>query len=972
MIKEFFNHPEPFHSHSGHVGMDSRGESIKLSIFKLATVLGDHVSNTDIHVQSSITDEEIDDIVKVPSDSAQKATEYVTSEFLKQMYYTKMDIDQMGFLKQIPDGFATEDYVNDRIRTQKEELEKYAASLIGDYVKPGDYNIFQNTVNSKLNILTDKYSSLDQRVTGLSSDMSSLKTDVSSLKSRVSVLEKNGTGGSGAGGSGTGGGGSDNPGGGGTGGDSSSHSKTIVTYMPTVTKTTKGSYEIGTLYVDGEESTIWGKDNATTTINGGDPVDPIKCATIQAYKAEKPNVKSVNKPGAFTTDNDTHLQITIFPNGWYSTLAQAVNAFGSNDASLWVSQITLYSDGTNSGWSTPQMYINVKGLIQQATNDAQKYYKGQIEDANSEINKVIADAKSQLKILNDRINQGDEGRPDTSWREPVNKLVSEVNEYGWKIREDSSVIYAERLFNAVEGELVTRAGFADGTGGIKNAIQTITANFIEQNVYDYKNNGAIDATFINQTPTQIVLKALGGIGYDNGDLAKALNSAVVDVVKDKITLSVVDGGSGKGTQFKIGFDGNGSSEAVLDTSKFVVTGDMIVNAINTNGISIQSKEEAGTIVASIDSNGEARFGKDTTIFKEDGSGATACGNIKWDKNGTLQITGLMTDKTVNTEEEWNTVTEEFGEKNDSLYDVVRQFQIVNPNRATSYYIPMPENPIVTNNNGEVNYKNIPEVVFLPSSSGGRVYCLATDGQGTTTKWYDMPNYLTAGTRIKITLGASRSKTYWAYTDKEAFNILSGEKNPTDADKYILNLFNEGVLICADSRIFTETQSTFNVRGNNFYNKNYAQYMHGRFSINGATGRMLWLMPGQTVELLSQIEVINGQKCLVWKILNASDFTPSNTNIDFNLGGTNDQSYIRMPGVSHFINYSSDNSAWYDKFIANDKIDIDNFHEEINNSDASIQYHRRRPRLYIVKNIANDGGSHNGVTEARFGFPANYD
>lgn len=191
------------------------------------------------------------------------------------MYYTKMDIDQMGFLKQLPDGFATEDYVNDRIRTQKEELEKYAASLIGDYVKPDDYNIFQNTVNSKLNTLTDKYVSLDQRVTGLSSDVSSLKSDVSSLKTRVSVLEKNGTGGSG-----TGGGGSDNPGGSGTGGSSDSHKKTTVTYIPTVTQTTKGSYEIGTLYVDGEESTIWGKDNATTVINGGDPVDPIKCATI--------------------------------------------------------------------------------------------------------------------------------------------------------------------------------------------------------------------------------------------------------------------------------------------------------------------------------------------------------------------------------------------------------------------------------------------------------------------------------------------------------------------------------------------------------------------------------------------------------------------------------------------------------------------------------------------------------------------
>lgn len=188
------------------------------------------------------------------------------------------------------------------------------------------------------------------------------------------------------------------------------------------------------------------------------------------YKAEKPSITNVDKPGAFTTDNDTHLQIAIFPNGWYGTLAQAVNAFGSNNTRLWVSRIILYSDGTNSGWTTPQIYANVEDLINQATNDAQEYYKGQISDANSEINKVIADAKSQLKILNDRINQTDEGNPDTSWREPVNKLVSEVNEYGWKINADSSITYAERLFNAVEGEIVTRAGIADGTGGIKNAI----------------------------------------------------------------------------------------------------------------------------------------------------------------------------------------------------------------------------------------------------------------------------------------------------------------------------------------------------------------------------------------------------------------------------------------------------------------------------------------------------------------------
>lgn len=951
MIKEFFNHPEPFHSHSGHVGMDSRGESIKLSIFKLATVLGDHVSNTDIHVQSSITDEEIDDIVDVPSDSAQKATEYVTSEFLKQMYYTKMDIDQMGFLKQLPDGFATEDYVNDRIRTQKEELEKYAASLIGDYVKPDDYNIFQNTVNSKLNTLTDKYVSLDQRVTGLSSDVSSLKSDVSSLKTRVSVLEKNGTGGSG-----TGGGGSDNPGGSGTGGSSDSHKKTTVTYIPTVTQTTKGSYEIGTLYVDGEESTIWGKDNATTVINGGDPVDPIKCATIQAYKAEKPNITNIDKPGSFTTDNDTHLQITIFPSGWYSTLAQAVNAFGSNNASLWVSQITLYSDGTNSGWSTPQIYVNVQGLIQQATDDAQKYYKDQIEDANSEINKVIADAKSQLKILNDRVNQGDEGHPDTSWREPVNKLVAEVNEYGWKVNEDLSVTYAERLFNAVEGEIVTRAGIADGTGGIKNAIQVITANFIKQQVYDYSANGKIDSSVLNLTPTQIVLKALEGIENPGDAVGKALNSAVIDIVKNRITLSIAND-SGNGAQFVLKIDGNGVSQATLDTSKFVVTGDMIVNAINTHGISIQSKEGTGTMVASIDSNGEARFGKGTTIFKEDGSGATACGNIKWDKNGSLQITGLMTDKSVTTSEEWDVLTNELVKKGDEkLEETDRYFQIVNPNRATSYFIPTLD-PTVSEDE-----LRTPEVVFLPmyfsNDDTCKLLCSNADGSN-YLKTYIVPKYQTAGTRIRISKGQPVNRYLrWAYLADSEYQRLWTSANENNRST-VNAVYSQGTLLCADPRIFTQTNSKFNIQGHYYLSDSgsFQQYAHGRFRINGVTARMLWLMPGQTVELESQIETINEQKCLVWQVINSSEFSLASVCVDLSPGGASKEP-IEFPGESAVLEPSlvGNPDNWSDGFIAHRKID----NSLLNDSKYKV------PRLRIVRNFDLIGDT--PVTMARFFIP----
>lgn len=951
MIKEFFNHPEPFHSHSGHVGMDSRGESIKLSIFKLATVLGDHVSNTDIHVQSSITDEDIDDIVDVPSDSAQKATEYVTSEFLKQMYYTKMDIDQMGFLKQLPDGFATEDYVNDRIRTQKEELEKYAASLIGDYVKPDDYNIFQNTVNSKLNTLTDKYVSLDQRVTGLSSDVSSLKSDVSSLKTRVSVLEKNGISG---GGTDKPGDGDDNPGGDGTGGNSDSHKKTTVTYIPTVTQTTKGSYEIGTLYVDGEESTIWGKDNATTIINGGDPVDPIKCATVQVYKATSSNANRPDKPGSFSTD-DTHLRITEGPVGWYKTPQLAANELNKKDIKLWVSIITLYSDGTNSGWSTPQEYVNVNNLIQQATNDAQEYYKAQLESADSRIKKIITDAENTLKELNDRIDKGDEGNPDTSWREKIEQKVSSIDTYGWTKKPTGGVIYTDALLDAINGEIEQSVAETDGNNNVKKAIQKITSDFIIQNVYDY-TKAEINATTIQMSPTGIVLEALEGIKNPGNDVGKALSSAVIDIVKDKITLSVAQ--EGKGAQFVLKV-GDKESQANLDVDKFVITGDLITKTVNANGISIQSKEEPGTIVASIDSDGEARFGKGTTIFKKDGSGETACGNIKWDKNGSLWITGLMTDKSVTTDEEWDVITNELVKKGDeTVKETDRYFQIINPTRATSYFIPT----IDPEFSAESPYKTLPEVVFLPmyiSNSDCQILVNNADGS-LRKKTYVIPKYQNAGTRVRISKGpAITDYSRWAYVNDSEYERLwtSGNNNNRNT---VAAIYGLGTLLCADPRIFTVTDNgVFNLQGQNPFSG--TKYAHGRFSINGVTARMLWLMPGQTVELVSQIETINNEQCLVWQVVNSSDFTIANINVDIQNGNVTKDPIV-FPGESSVLNPSmvGNGDGWCDAIIA---------HKKIDNSILNGNY-KEVPRLYITRNTPR-GTDFDYTIMARFNRPTDY-
>ena len=458
------------------------------------------------------------------------------------------------------------------------------------------------------------------------------------------------------------------------------------------------------------------------------------------------------------------------------------------------------------------------------------------------------------------------------------------------------------------------------------------------------------------SPTGIVLEALEGIKNPGNDVGKALSSAVIDIVKDKITLSVAQ--EGKGAQFVLKV-GDKESQANLDVDKFVITGDMIANAVNTHGISIQSKEETDTIVASIDSDGEARFGKGTTIFKKDGSGATACGNIKWDKNGSLQITGLMTDKSVTTDEEWDTVTNELVKKGDEkIKETDRYFQIVNPNRATSYFIPT----IDPEFSAESPYKTLPEVVFLPmyiSNSDCQILVNNADGS-LIKKTYVIPKYQNAGTRVRISKGpAITDYSRWAYVNDSEYKRLwtSGDNSNRNT---VAAIYGLGTLLCADPRIFTVTDGgVFNLQGQNPFSG--TKYAHGRFSINGVTARMLWLMPGQTVELVSQIETINNERCLVWQVVNSSDFTIANINVDIQNGNVTKDPIV-FPGESSVLNPSmvGNVDGWCDAIIA---------HKKIDNSILNGNY-KEVPRLYITRNTPR-GTDFDYTIMARFDRPKDY-
>lgn len=291
-------------------------------------------------------------------------------------------------------------------------------------------------------------------------------------------------------------------------------------------------------------------------------------------------------------------------------------------------------------------------------------------------------------------------------------------------------------------------------------------------------------------------------------------------------------------------------------------------------------------------------------------------------NATIQ--GTITDMAVKTEAEWDAITNALVPKEDKeLKESERNFQIVDPSKAGSYFIPT-IHETSTLSSGMV-YDRGPQLVFLPTYSPSPtdiITCKTT--QVGVKKRYNIPKYQIAGTHIRITKGgAPRQYSRWAYLEDAEYDRLWTSNNGNNRQT-ILSIYNMGTLICADHKIFMATNGR-KITGAWYYGD--SDYKHGRLSVNGTVARMLWLMPGQTVELVSQIEEVYNSKCLVWSVVNASDFTAVNINADLTKRKTYDPNFDNLRptefhGESAILDPALPGNVdnWEDCFIAHKKID----------------------------------------------------
>lgn len=292
-------------------------------------------------------------------------------------------------------------------------------------------------------------------------------------------------------------------------------------------------------------------------------------------------------------------------------------------------------------------------------------------------------------------------------------------------------------------------------------------------------------------------------------------------------------------------------------------------------------------------------------------------------NATIQ--GTITDMAVKTKVEWDAITNALVPNADKgLTEYERNFQIVDPSKAGSYFIPTID-PTSSDNSATV-YDRGPQIVFLPTYNPSTDYDIITSKittSDTGKKRYNIPKYQTAGTHIRITKGgAPRQYLRWAYLEDAEYDRRWTSGNDSNRQT-ISDIYNLGTLICADHKIFKVTDG-YDTHGHDIQGAWYygnSDYKHGRFSINGTVARMLWLMPGQTVELVSQIEEIYNKKCLVWSVVNSSDFTAVNVNADlYNRSDTYEP--IKFHGESSILDPANAGGSgiWEDCFMAHRKID----------------------------------------------------
>lgn len=172
---------------------------------------------------------------------------------------------------------------------------------------------------------------------------------------------------------------------------------TSVSYNPTVLPEHDGAYPIGELVVNGEPTPIYGRD----LIGSGDNTTIIQGEKIYSYpvvvyrKTATNNAPDKPTGGTFDLANKT---LTTPPNPTdYWHLAPQPDWFKSGY--IWASYNNYFSDGSNSGWTTPVRWFNIQDVLDEADKDWQSTIDAAVNGAITSFDSSVSDIRTSVDNL---------------------------------------------------------------------------------------------------------------------------------------------------------------------------------------------------------------------------------------------------------------------------------------------------------------------------------------------------------------------------------------------------------------------------------------------------------------------------------------------------------------------------------------------------------------------------------------------
>lgn len=230
-----------------------------------------------------------------------------------------------------------------------------------------------------------------------------------------------------------------------------------------------------------------------------------------------------------------------------------------------------------------------------------------------------------------------------------------------------------------------------------------------------------------------------------------------------------------------------------------------------------------------------------------------------------------------------------------------------------------------------------KLIFLPRYVDTPITVEYGDSEPENVHTFTIPAYTVSGTHLTISVASPPSDmSLWSLMkDEEMQKLLNGQNASNTTRQILRDIYNMGVMICADALMFTETNRS--LYGGYYYGS--GGFLHGRFAYNGGSSRFIIIMPGQTLHLISAVENVNGTNCLTWYVQNASDFEPLSCRAVEDIHSYTFFGEVDLPNPQYAITEEN----WQDIIVGSHKIN-----PAILLSDFPNQASADQPKLEIYK------------------------